>query len=127
MKTLFALACLLFSASSFADSWHRYASTDGANRYYDPYRKVVMSGMAVIWDLHELPSDASDGGRVYRSVLYPTEYNCRKEQRRVLSMHRMAGRMGDGEMVQESTLVGHWVDVQPGTPEASLMQAACRE
>ena len=127
MKPLIAVACLLLSTSSLAESWQPYANADDAKRYYDPYRKVVMSGIAFIWDLHELQAEGSEGGRVYRSVLYPTEYNCRKGQKRVLSMHRMAGRMGDGDLVQEVTLVGHWVDVQPETPDDRLMQVACRE
>ena len=61
-----AVACLLLSSSSWAEAWQRYANAEDANRYYDPYRKVVMSGIAFIWDLHELQAEGSEGGRARR-------------------------------------------------------------
>lgn len=125
MKKLLALGALLFASSSFAQSWEHYARTEGENRYFDPVRMVVMSGIAFIWDMHDLHAEGSEGGKVYRSVLYPTEYNCRFERKRVLSVLKMADRMGRGESIAENTLVGHWVDVEPGTPDSRLMKAAC--
>ncbi len=125
MKKLLALGALLFASSSFAQSWEHYARTEGENRYFDPVRMVVMSGIAFIWDMHDLHAEGSEGGKVYRSVLYPTEYNCRFERKRVLSVLKMADRMGRGESIAENTLVGQWVDVEPGTPDGRLMKAAC--
>lgn len=127
MKKLLALGLLLSAAvpSSFAQSWEPYAKTETENRYFDPYRMVVMSGMAFIWDLHDLHAEGSEQGQVYRSVLYPTEYNCRSEKKRVLSTHKMADKMGRGETIAEHTLVGQWLDVEPGTPDNRLMKAAC--
>lgn len=124
-KTWFALGAVLFASASFAQSWERYAHTDNEVRYFDPYRMVEMSGIAFIWDLHDLQTEGSEQGRVYRSVLYPTEYNCRGEKKRVLSVHKMAEKMGQGESVAEHTLVGHWVEVHPDTPDGRLMKAAC--
>ncbi len=126
MKKLFVAAgALLMASSVHAQSWEPYANTDGEKRYYDPVRMVVMSGIAFIWDLHDLHAENAEQGKVYRSVLYPTEYNCRVEKKRVLSVHKMAERMGQGECIAEHTLVGHWVDVKPGTPDSHLMKAAC--
>ena len=127
MKKLLALGILLSAAASsaFAQSWEHYANTEAENRYYDPYRMVVMSGVAFIWDLHDLHAEVNEQGKVYRSVLYPTEYNCRVEKKRVLSSHKMADKMGRGDTVAEHTLVGQWIDVAPGTPDSRLMKAAC--
>ncbi len=125
MKKLFAAAALLLASSAYAQSWEPYAKTDGEIRYYDPVRMVVMSGIAFIWDLHDLHVATDEQGKQYRSVLYPTEYNCRGEKKRVLSVHKMTDRMGQGESVAEHTLVGRWIDVQPGTPDSRLMKAAC--
>ncbi len=124
-KTWFALGAVLFASASFAQSWERYADTDNEIRYFDPYRMVEMSGMAFIWDLHDLHTEGSEQGQVYRSVLYPTEYNCRGEKKRVLSVHKMAEKMGRGETVAEHTLVGHWIEVDPETADGRLMKAAC--
>ncbi len=125
MKKLFALGALLLASSSFAQSWEHYARTEGENRYFDPVRMVVMSGIAFIWDMHDLHAEGSEGGKAYRSVLYPTEYNCRFERKRVLSVLKMTDKMGRGASVAENTLVGQWIDVQPGTPDSRLMKAAC--
>lgn len=125
MKKLLALGIWLFVPASFAQTWENYANTDGESRYYDPYRRVMMSGIAFIWDLHDLKAEASEGGQVYRSVLYPTEYNCRSAKKRVLSTHKMADKMGRGELVAETTQTGYWIDVQPDMPDSRLMFAAC--
>ncbi len=125
MKRSLALAALLVASSSFAQSWEHYAKTDAENRYFDPYRMVVMSGVAFIWDLHDLHAEGSEQGQVYRSVLYPTEYNCRGAKKRVLSAHKMTEKMGRGQSVADTTLVGQWVDVQLDTPDGRLMKAAC--
>ncbi len=125
MKKFLALGACLLASSALAQTWEQYARTEVESRYFDPYRMVQMSGIAFIWDLHDLHAEGNEQGKVYRSVLYPTEYNCRRERKRVLSVHKMAGKMGAGESVVEHTLVGHWVDVQPGTPDSRLMKAAC--
>ncbi len=125
MKKLVVLGACLLASSAFAERWEPYASTDRESRYFDPVRMVQMSGIAFIWDLHDLHAEGNEQGKVYRSVLYPTEYNCRGEKKRVLSTHKMSDKMGRGDSVAEHTLVGHWIDVQPGTPDSRLMKAAC--
>lgn len=128
MKKLICLVVLLCATSVQAQtpSWERYAQSDDTVRYFDKFRRVVMSGMAFVWDLHDLGQERSDGSKAYRSVLYPTEYNCRTVQKRVLSVHKMSGRMGDGETVAEDSVVGAWTDVLPGSPEDRLMASACQ-
>ena len=125
MKRLLPLLGLLLACDAMAESWERYARNREATLYYDRVRRVAMSGMAIIWDLHDLATEASEQGKPYRSVLYPTEYNCRHLRKRVLSVMKMEGRMGSGAVVMENTMVGEWRDVQPATPEDELMRIAC--
>ncbi len=125
MKRLLTLMALLIATDAAAERWEHYSRSQEATRYYDPVRRVAMSGMAIVWDLHDLTSEAAEQGRPYLSVLYPTEYNCRHLRTRVLSVHKMAGRMGSGAQVSEDTVVGDWRDVIPGTPEEKLMNIAC--
>lgn len=133
MKKLLVLALLFASISAqggnpsdaHTPTWERYAQSGEEVRYYDKFRRVIMSGMAFVWDMHELPAEAVEDGKTYRSVLYPTEYNCRQVKKRVLSSHKMSGSMGAGESVAENTTVGAWTDVLPGTPDDRLMVAAC--
>ncbi len=125
MKRLLPLLALLLACDAFAENWERYARNREATRYYDTVRRVAMSGMAIIWDLHDLAAEASEQGKSYRSVLYPTEFNCRHLRKRVLSVLKMDGRMGSGAVVSENTMVGEWIDVPTSTPEAELMRIAC--
>lgn len=125
MKKLLLLILLSFASLTQAQTWERYAHSGDATQYYDKFRRVLMSGMAFVWDLHDLRSESSADGKSYRSVLYPTEVNCRTLQKRALSTHKMSGPMGSGDTVVEESLVGPWVDVQPGTADDRLMVAAC--
>lgn len=127
MKRLLPLMCLLLACNAYAENWSRYAVNRDATRYYDTVRRVVMSGMAIVWDLHDLATEVSEQGKSYRSVLYPTEYNCRHLRKRVLSVIKMGGRMGSGEMVAEETVVGDWRDVLPSSADEDLMVLACAE
>lgn len=133
MKKLLVLALLCAGALARAQApadpqtptWERYAQSGAEVRYFDKFRRVIMSGMAFVWDLHELRAEANEGGKSYRSVLYPTEVNCRTLQKRILSSHKMADSMGGGETVAEHTLVGAWTEVLPGSAEDRLVAVAC--
>lgn len=111
---------------ALANSWVRYAQNDDAIRYYDKLRMINMSGTAYIWDMQDLKTPMTDSsGQSYRSVLYPTEFSCRKQLRRVLSTRKMTDGMGEGVLVSEQTVVGPWVEVMPNTPDDQLMKAVC--
>ncbi len=125
MKKLLVLALLCASSLAHAKDWERYAQSADTVLYFDKFRRVMMSGMAFIWDLHDLKSESVQDGKAFRSILFPTEVNCRTVQKRVLSSHKMSGPMGSGETIAENTVVGAWTDVLPGTPDDRLIVAAC--
>ncbi len=125
MKRLLPWLCLLLACDASADNWARYARSSDATLYYDTVRRVAMSGTAIIWDLHDLAMGADEQGKAYRSVLYPTEFNCRYQRMRVLSVNKMDGRMGKGQLVAEDSMVGEWRDVPPSSHLEDLMWIAC--
>lgn len=126
MKKWLFLCAFLIATPALAENWVQYAQTNQVSRYYDKLRMVNMSGNAFIWDLHDLQSPVADSsGKTYQSVLLPTEFSCRKHQRRILSTHKMSDRMGAGTLVMEQNMVGEWVDVAPQTPDDQLMRAVC--
>jgi hypothetical protein len=73
-----------------------------------------------------MKSEENDAdGKTYRSIVYAMEFNCRKEQRRVLSFQKMSESMGTGSVVSEQSHVGEWMEVK--TPAiVRLMMAACQ-
>lgn len=126
MKKWLFLCAFLIATPTLAENWVPYAQTNQVSRYYDKLRMVNMSGNAFIWDLHDLQGAVTDAsGKTYQSVLYPTEFSCRKHQRRILSTHKMSDRMGAGSLIMEHNLVGDWIDVAPQTPDDQLMRAVC--
>lgn len=119
--------CLCLAAiPAAAENWVRYAGSADAVRYFDKMRMMNMSGTAFIWDMHDLATPVTDAsGKSYQSVLYPTEFSCRKLKHRVLSTHKMSGSMGEGNVVAENNIAGPWQDVISATPQEALMKAVC--
>ena len=128
MKKLLLLFLTGSSTAASAQDWTPYAQTSLATQYFDLQRAVAMGNTtAFIVDLHDLKSETKDpNGKTYLSVVYATEFNCRKAVRRILSYQRMSERMGNGAVVSEYTEVGEWSDVKaPGLTR--LMTAACEQ
>lgn len=128
MKRILTLLLFLSLSSAHAQQWIPYSQTSQGTQYVDLQRAVVMGGStAFILDLHDMKSDANDAdGKTYRSILYAVEFNCRKEQRRVLSWQRKSESMGNGAVVSEYSHVSEWVEVK--TPnDVRLMLAACEQ
>ena len=128
MKRILTLLLFTSLSSAHAQQWIPYSQTSQGTQYVDLQRAVVMGGStAFILDLHDMKSDANDAdGKTYRSILYAVEFNCRKEQRRVLSLQRKSESMGNGAVVSEYSQVSEWVEVK--TPnDVRLMLAACEQ
>jgi hypothetical protein len=128
MKRILTLLLFTSLSSAHAQQWIPYSQTSQGTQYVDLQRAVVMGGStAFILDLHDMKSEANDAdGKTYRSILYAVEFNCRKEQRRVLSWQRKSESMGNGAIVSEYSQVSEWVEVK--TPnDVRLMLAACEQ
>ena len=128
MKKIFPLVLFLLLRSAHAEQWIPYSQTSQGTQYFDLQSSITMGGSAAfILDLHDMKSEANDAdGKTYRSILYAVEFNCRKEQRRVLSWQRKSESMGNGAVVSEHSQVSEWTDVK--TPNAKrLMMAACEQ
>ena len=122
MRRILSIGLLFLANVAVAENWVKYAQSNDTQRYFDRERTISMGGTAFIWDLHELGSGAlAADGKPYRSVLHAIEVNCRKEQHRVLSFHRMSGAMGAGVAVEEHSIVSEWSEPAAQTPEARLM------
>jgi len=128
MKKIIFVLLFLVIGSAHAEQWIPYSQTSQGTQYFDLQRAITMGGSAAfILDLHDMKSEANDAeGKVYRSIIYAREFNCRKEQSRVLSWQRKSESMGNGAVVSEHSQVSEWSDVK--TPNAKrLMIAACEQ
>lgn len=126
MKKFLAVCLLLTTLPVCAQGWVRYAQTDEATHYYDSLRTRKMGDTAFVWDLHALKVPAvDDAGTSFQSLLFALEYNCRPRQYRVLSTAWMAGTMGDGRIVKETTDAGEWHDAAAGSMRGMLFNHIC--
>lgn len=125
MKKIAALALLLTTLPAWSQAWIRYAQTDSATLYFDSLRTRKMGDTAFVWDLHDLNTPATDAeGRVYRSVMHATEYQCRVRQRRVLSTLLHAEPMARGSAVEVAS-AGDWISTPPGSLAGDLFDHIC--
>ena len=128
MKKILSLLLFIVFGSAYAQQWIPYSQTSQGTQYFDLQRAITMGGSSsFILDLHDMKSEATDAdGKAYRSTLYSREFNCRKEQQRVLAWQRMSESMGNGIIVSEYSQVSEWFEVK--TPNAKrLMIAACEQ
>ena len=128
MKKILSLLILFVLGQAHAQQWIPYSQTSQGTQYFDLQHAVTMGGSAAfILDLHDMKSEVNDAeGNAYRSIVYAREFNCRKEQQRVLSWQRKSQSMGNGDIVSEYSQVSEWSDVK--TPNAKrLMMAACEQ
>ena len=128
MKKILSLLLFIVFGSAYAQQWIQYSQTSQGTQYFDLQSSITMGGSAAfILDLHDMKSEANDAeGKAYRSIIYAREFNCRKEQSRILSWQRKSESMGNGAVVSEHSQVSEWTDVK--TPNAKrLMMAACEQ
>ena len=128
MKKILSLLLFIVFGSAYAQQWIPYSQTSQGTQYFDLQRAITMGGSSsFVLDLHDMKSEATDAdGKAYRSILYSREFNCRKEQQRVLAWQRMSESMGNGIIVSEYSQVSEWFEVK--TPNAKrLMIAACEQ
>jgi len=128
MKKIFSLLLFPLLGSAHAEQWIPYSQTSQGTQYFDLQRAITMGGSAAfILDLHDMKSEANDAeGKVYRSIIYAREFNCRKEHQRILSWQRKSESMGNGAVVSENSQVSEWTDVKT-LNDKRLMLAACEQ
>lgn len=126
MKKFVTLILLLTTLPACAQGWVRYAQTDEAILYFDSLRTRKMGDTAFVWDLHDLKTESQDGqGKVYRSALFATEYQCRARKHRWLGVTRHAEPMATGAAVAEETGAGEWVETRPESLAGQLFKHIC--
>jgi len=125
MRKIIALALLVIALPAWSQAWIRYAQTDTATLYFDSLRPRKMGDTAFVWDLHDLKTEAKDAsGRVYRSIMHATEYQCRIRQRRVLSILLHSEPMAKGTSV-EIVSAGDWTATPPDSLAGELFNHIC--
>ena len=78
-----------------------------------------------MWGLTDFTSDTGAPVKGIRSLKSEREYDCNRQQMRVLYISRHSGNMGEGEIVGSDSTVGSWQPVMLGTIGERLWRIAC--
>jgi len=129
MRKAILMMLLAVAGSSTAVELAKWVVIDGRETftiYADPATIRKTGSVAQMWDMSNAKTGKVLGG-VKRSVSskMEREYDCSKQQLRMLYVSWYAGNMGDGEIVGSDATPGSWQPVMLGTIGERLWKLAC--
>jgi len=81
--------------------------------------------IAAMWGLTDFSSDQGAPVKGVMSLKSEREYDCGRQQMRILYVSRHSGNMGEGEIVGSDSTIGGWQPVMLGTIGERLWRIAC--
>jgi hypothetical protein len=125
MKKLLIIFLLLTTSSTWA-AWTLVSSNaDSGDTFYIDVETIRKDGnLRKVWELMDL-RQPSNGGAKSRRVR--TEYDCKEERTRVLSLDVFSENMGKGKVLASFTEIEKWADIPPGTVSENLLKAVCKK
>jgi hypothetical protein len=121
-KLLLTLLISLMLAGSAWAVWVKVAESDRFYRYIDPATIRKDGNLVRLWEINEAKQRDEKGALSHRSR---TEYDCKQERRRVLSLSSHSGSMAGGTILFEDTKVFWWEDIPPDTVAEILLKIVC--
>ncbi len=125
-KLLLIIMLALISTSSVA-AWIKVGSNETVTIYAHPatIRKTTANNIEM-WSLYDYNTvQKSIGSRPYMSVKFHNEYDCKKEQSRILYSVSHSKNMGGGRSIYNGTSDMIWTPIPPGRIIKLLWEFAC--
>jgi len=125
MKRLFislAIACLSAGAAA---QWTPVMVDEMVITYIDRDTRRGKGGLVRMWWLMDYQLVQITNEKGYFSRLHHSEFDCRAQRMRLLSLALLSGRMGHGQVVFEDLLPRKWEPVQDGSFQDALFDVAC--
>lgn len=120
MKTLL-LALLLITGSAWAE-WVRVAWNDAADIYIDPATIRIDGGLRRVWEVQDL-KQRGEGGKL--SSRYRSEYDCKQERYKFLSLSYHSEAMASGTLLASEIGNDRWLDIPPGSLSERVLKRVC--
>ena len=93
---------------------------------YANYSSIRTTGVnKKMWDLKDFKTVQSTDGVMYHSSKTLIEYDCEREQQRLLFFSWFSGEMGKGSVVFEHLETSSWQPNQPDSIGEGLWKVAC--
>lgn len=131
-KVIFMLLSAFVGCSAAAE-WVRVGSNDTANLiiYANPDSIHRAGNKVSMWNLLDFtaaqrsPGSTNFLGTTYLSVKAHHEYDCEKEQQRILAYYWYSKNMGNGNVVFSDETIDEWIPVHPYSTKEILLKYAC--
>ena len=125
-KIVLMLMLLALSNGVMAE-WVKVADVMlGKGASYVDATTIRRSGNTVkMWSLTDLESAQVIDGQPYLSQKSRYEYDCMKNQVRLISISRHSGNMGAGNLIASDDDVGKWISIPPYSLFEYLWKIAC--
>ena len=128
MKKLFLALILTLSTTNTIAGWVPVGGNDKFTIYSDPDTVNKSEGMVKMLRLTDFNSVQISDGHYYLSTQREDEYDCVKEQRRIIFVNAYTKNMGEGYLVMKVVnKSGDWKPILPDSQGEALWQVACDE
>jgi hypothetical protein len=121
------LMMLLAVASSSAMAGWVEVFRDEAVTVYADFTTISKAGnRATMWVLYDYKSvQSSNSSKPYRSSRKQSEYDCKEEQSRILSLTAHSGNMAEVDTVFSLSKPEEWEPVRPSSLAELMLKIAC--
>ena len=116
------LLLMVFALPASAE-WVKYAESDETNAYYDPATIRVNGNFRRVWELQNLRQRDPAG---VMSRRFFSEYDCREERHRLLSISTHSESMAGGRILLIDGSPSEWNHIPPNSPALRMFKILCR-
>ena len=78
-----------------------------------------------MWKIYDYKTTQEESGYKFISAKFQNEYDCRKEQSRILVNTVYADNMGRGKVIFTEPTLGKWLPITSGSLDEALLKFAC--
>ena len=125
MKRLLLSLVLSCLSAAAAAQWTPVIVDEMVITYIDRDTVRGRGGMVRMWWLMDYQLVQITNEKGYFSRLHHTEFDCKQQRSRLLSVALLSERMGHGDVVFEDPLPRKWVQVQEHSFQDALLDIAC--
>lgn len=125
MRKVFSMLVLAVVSANVAAEWVEVDSDETVTFFIDPTTIRRDGNLVRMWELLAYKTAQVRGSVEYMSSKTQSEYDCKDEQLRTLSLSLHSGNMAGGEAVYGTNDPDKWRPVPPGGGVEALWKIAC--
>jgi hypothetical protein len=125
-KLILTMLLTVVSGNAMA-GWLNVGDTEFFSVYADPTTTRKSGDTAKMWVLYDYKKFQKiiGTGELYLSRRYEGEFDCKKEQTRILALVMSAEHMGQGNVLYDVPANGKWKPIAPSSVDETLLKLVC--